>query len=101
MTNGGGLAQARHRHRRSGPGRTAGRALLGLGAKGYTLSEVRGSGARGVRAGQPDVNVKIEAVVSPEVADRILAHLAEHYFAHYAVIAYVETVAVVRGEKYT
>lgn len=77
------------------------RALLSLGAKGYTLSEVRGSGARGVRAGELDVNVKIEAVVSPEVADRILAHLAERYFAHYAVIAYVETVAVVRGEKYT
>ncbi len=77
------------------------RALLSLGAKGYTLSEVRGSGARGVRAGGPEVNVKIETVVSPEVADRILAHLAERYFTHYAVIAYVETVAVVRGEKYT
>jgi nitrogen regulatory protein PII len=76
------------------------RALLSLGAKGYTLSEVRGRGARGVRAGEPDVNVKIEAVVTPEVADRILAHLAERYFADYAVIAYVETVTVVRGEKY-
>lgn len=45
--------------------------------------------------------MKIEAVVSPEVADRILARLAQRHFEHYAVTAFVETVKVVRGEKYT
>lgn len=76
-------------------------AILRLGAKGYTLTEVRGSGSRGVREGEPEANVKIEAVVSPEVADRILDHLAERCFAHRAVIAFVETIEVVRGDKYT
>jgi nitrogen regulatory protein P-II 2 len=34
------------------------------------------------------------------VAERILARVAEEYFAHYAVIAWVEDVEVVRGDKY-
>ena len=33
-------------------------------------------------------------------AGRIIAHVAERYFPHYAVIAYVTAVEVVRGEKY-
>ena len=40
-------------------------------------------------------------MANPGVADRILTHLAERYFEHYAVIAFVETVEVMRGEKYT
>jgi nitrogen regulatory protein PII len=77
------------------------REVLRLGAKGYTLSEVQGEGSRGVRTGElAGKNIKIETVVTPEVADRILERLAEAYFPHYAVIAYVETVEVVRGEKY-
>jgi nitrogen regulatory protein P-II 2 len=72
-----------------------------LGAKGYTLSEVRGEGSRGVRAHEWEGrDAKIEAVVSPEVADRIVDHIAKQYFAYHAVIVYVQTVDVVRGEKY-
>jgi len=44
--------------------------------------------------------VKIETIVSPEVADRIIEHIAEHYFQHYAVIVYAQPVEVVRGNKY-
>lgn len=72
-----------------------------LGARGYTLTEASGEGSRGVRAHEwegPDV--KVETVVSPEVAERILAHVAEQYFEYYAVIAYVQDVTVVRGDKY-
>ena len=77
------------------------RELRGLGAKGYTLSEVRGEGSRGVRASEWEgKNIKIELLVSPAVADRMLAHLADHYFTHFAVVAYLQTVEVVRGEKY-
>ena len=45
-------------------------------------------------------NIKIETLVNAEVADHILAHLAENYFLHYAVVAFVENVVVVRGDKY-
>ena len=72
-----------------------------LGAKGYTITQARGEGSRGIRSvdweGQ---NIRLETIVSEEVALRILQRLQEEYFTHYAVIAYVENVWVVRGEKY-
>lgn len=78
------------------------REIKKLGAKGYTITPARGEGSRGVRASEWEgSNIRLETVVSPAVAERILNHLAETYFANYAVIAYVETVEVVRGEKYT
>ncbi|MBL8045842.1 MAG: hypothetical protein JNL09_04835 [Anaerolineales bacterium] len=72
-----------------------------LGARGYTITQARGEGSRGVRASEWEgQNIKLESIVSPAVADKILAHLAEHYFEYYAVVAYAEHVEVVRGEKY-
>jgi nitrogen regulatory protein PII len=72
-----------------------------LGAKGYTVSQVRGEGSRGVRTNEWErENSKIETVVSPKVADEILTRLAEKYFSDYAVIVYVHDVGVSRGEKY-
>ena len=72
-----------------------------LGAKGYTITPARGEGSRGIRSvdweGQ---NIRLETIVSEEVALRIVQRLREEYFPHYAVIAYVENVWVVRGEKY-
>lgn len=77
------------------------RALEELGSKGFTLTEATGKGSRGVRASEwegPDV--RIETIVSPAVADAIVSHIAEHYFAHYAVIVHMHDTEVVRGEKY-
>jgi nitrogen regulatory protein P-II 2 len=72
-----------------------------LGARGYTVGEARGEGTRGLHTidweGQ---NWRIETLVSPEVARRILTHLADHYFTDFAVIAYMVDAEVVRGEKY-
>ena len=77
------------------------RDLRALGAKGYTITEARGQGSRGVRASEWEGrNLKLEAIVSEAVAHRVLERLAERYFEHYAVIAYLETVEVVRGDKY-
>jgi nitrogen regulatory protein PII len=76
-------------------------ALRRLGARGFTVTESRGEGSRGMRASEvPGEGVRIETVVGEEVADRILDHVARQYFPNYAVIAYVATVEVVRGEKY-
>jgi nitrogen regulatory protein PII len=75
--------------------------LRALGARGYTVGDVHGAGSRGMRASDPPgEGVRIETVVSPEVAERILERVAEQYFPHYAVIAFVTTVEVVRGDKY-
>ena len=72
-----------------------------LGAKGYTITPARGEGSRGLRSADGEgQNIRLETIVSEEVALRILQRLQEEYFPHYAVIAYVENVWVVRGEKY-
>lgn len=77
------------------------RELKQLGARGYTIGAARGEGTRGLRAidweGQ---SVRIETLVSAETAERIMAHLAQQYFAAYAVIAYSVDAEVLRGEKY-
>lgn len=77
------------------------RELRQLGARGYTIAEARGEGTRGLHAidweGQ---NVRIETLVSPEAAERIMEHVAQHYFADYAVIVYRVDAEVVRSEKY-
>lgn len=71
------------------------------GAKGHTLTECEGSGSRHRRVGEVlGANIKLELIVSAEVADRMLKVLAEEYFPHYAVIAYISSVSVDRGEKY-
>jgi len=44
--------------------------------------------------------VRIETIVGPAVADRILEHVSANYFEDYAVIAWVDDVGVVRGDKY-
>ena len=77
------------------------RKLEELGATGYTLTQASGKGSRGVRASEwegPDT--RIETLVSPEVAEKIVAHVAEEFFEHYAVIVYVQDAEVVRGDKY-
>ena len=75
--------------------------LLALGASGFSVVEGRGEGTRHLHASDfPGANVRIETVVPPEVADRILAHLADRYFQDYSIIAYQTDVAVVRSEKY-
>jgi nitrogen regulatory protein P-II 2 len=75
--------------------------LRALGASGFTVVEGRGEGSRALHAAEiPGINVRIETIVTPEVADRILAHVAETYFTDYEVIAYLSNVDVLRPEKY-
>ncbi len=75
-------------------------AIRDVGARGWTLTEVRGEGSRGVRASEWEGNVKIETLVPSAVADRLLAVLARDFFPNFAVVAYADRVRVVRGEKY-
>jgi nitrogen regulatory protein P-II 2 len=72
-----------------------------LGATGYTLTDARGEGTRGVHMSEwMGRNLRLEIISTPEVAERILEHLAHDYFRDFAVIAYVVDVDVVRGDKY-
>ncbi len=75
--------------------------LRSVGARGYTLTDAEGEGSRQRRVGEIlGANIRIESIVSPEVADRLLQLISNEYFDRFAVIAYLSTVSVVRGEKY-
>jgi len=77
------------------------KALHDLGATGCSIVDGRGEGSRQAHATDvPGVNIRIEAIVRPEVADRIMAHVAAHYFTHWSLIAYVVDVVVARAGKY-
>jgi len=72
-----------------------------IGATGYTCYAVRGQGARGIRPRHAEpANTKIEIIAAAEVAQKILAHVATHYFEQYAMIALLDDVEVLRGEKF-
>ena len=76
---------------------------VGLGATGYTLSEVIGEGslsARNVIVTGSSKTMKLELVVPMSIAEKILTHVSHHYFEHYAIIAWLSDVQVVRGQAY-
>ena len=75
--------------------------LRSVGARGYTLTDAEGEGSRQRRVGEIlGANIRIESIVSPEVADRLLQLISNEYFDRFAVIAYLSTVSVIRGDKY-
>jgi nitrogen regulatory protein P-II 2 len=77
------------------------RDVQAAGARGWTVTEARGQGTRSVRASEGEgANVRLETLVQPDVAQRLLALLARDYFPHFAVVAWTSEVQVVRGEKY-
>jgi nitrogen regulatory protein P-II 2 len=74
-----------------------------LGATGYSLTEIQGQGSRSTRnviiTGGAKT-MKAEFVVPMDVAEKILKHVSHTYFEHYACIAWLCDVQVVRGESY-
>lgn len=73
-----------------------------LGATGYTITDARGKGGRGVRNASwtPSANIRIEVVCQAGVADAIAARLQTRYYDNYAMILYIGDVAVLRPEKF-
>ena len=73
-----------------------------LGAHGYTVADVRGKGARGVRNAGFDLtaNIRIEIVCTAETADAIATALRERYYDDYAMIMFVADVHVQRPLKF-
>ena len=71
------------------------------GAHGWTVCDARGQGSRGIRASEFEgSNIRLETLVSAEVADRFLEVLARDYFPRYAVVAWTTSAQVVRAAKY-
>jgi nitrogen regulatory protein P-II 2 len=76
--------------------------LQEIGAHGYTLFTVEGSGAKGPRVADIEefANIQVEVIVQPEVAEKLLTCLGKDFFPRYAMIAYESDVQVLRREKF-
>lgn len=73
-----------------------------LGIRGYTLSDARGKGSRGVRDADWDEsrNLRLEIICGRAQAEAFLKHLHVRYYAHYAMVAFLSEVEVLRPDKF-
>lgn len=77
------------------------RDVRACGAHGWTITPAHGEGPRNRRVGDLEGgNVRLETLVSPSVADRIMARLAADYFPNYAAVAWLSEVQVARSARY-
>jgi len=76
--------------------------LEGLGAGGYTITDARGKGSRGVRNAQWEHSgtIRVEVVCDAATADAIAAHLKDRFYDNYAMILFISDVDVLRPEKF-
>ncbi len=73
-----------------------------LGIRGYTISDARGKGSRGVRDADWDEskNIRIDIICARPQAEILLTHLQERYYSNYAMVAYFSEVEVLRPGKF-
>lgn len=77
------------------------RDIEAAGARGWTITPGQGRG--GARVGPSEwegANIRVETLVSRQVADRILEVLERDYFPHYSVVAWLAEVRVVRAQRF-
>lgn len=72
------------------------------GAHGYTVTDARGSGQRGVRAPgvENGANIRLEVICEDSVARGIAETLHRNYFKDFAMVLYLQDVEVMRGDKF-
>lgn len=73
-----------------------------LGAPGYTITNARGKGSRGVRnaAWEANANIRVEIICVETVAMLIAQHLKERYYENYAMVTFFSDVEVLRPDKF-
>lgn len=72
------------------------------GVTGYTITDARGKGSRGVRDAGWDVsaNIRIEIVCNDVLAHQVADNMRKKYYDNYAMITYIADVEVMRSEKF-
>ena len=72
------------------------------GASGYTVSDARGCDSRGRRSAswEHNTNIRIEILCDTELAQRIVERLRTRYYGDYAMVMWLQDVAVFRPEKF-
>jgi nitrogen regulatory protein PII len=76
--------------------------LLAAGAKGYTVSEARGRGSRGVQDGRwlLSSNVRIEILCQEDVARRIVEMIVSKHSDNFGLVVYAVDVETIRSDKF-
>ena len=76
--------------------------LQELGAPGWTIADVRGSGHHGERRAGWDNegNIRVEIICAGELAERIAGHLQQRYYDNYAMVCYLSPVQVLRPDRF-
>ena len=75
--------------------------IKACGARGYSVGHVTGEGTTGRHTHNLNgPSVRIESVVTEDVAQTILGRLANDYFPNFAVIAWLSPVRVARPERF-
>lgn len=77
------------------------RELEELGARGYTITDARGKGHRGLRnaSWSPSSNIRIEIVCDEQTAATLTRHM-RNYCDNYAMSLWIYDVQVLRQDKY-
>ncbi len=73
-----------------------------LGAQGYTISDARGKGGRGVRNArwEATANIRIEIICDQSTCEKIAMYLKENFYDDYAMILFESDVNVLRPDKF-
>jgi len=76
--------------------------LESLGVRGFTITDARGKGSRGLRQSDwaQEGNIRVEVICDPAVADNIAERMREKFYAHYAMILFMQDVSVLRSDKF-
>jgi len=78
------------------------RELDRMGVKGYTVSDARGRGNRGVRDAAWDeaANIRLEVICSRQMAETVLSEWQMRYYRNYAMVAFLSEIEILRPEKF-
>jgi nitrogen regulatory protein PII len=78
------------------------RLLREVGAHGWTLFEVEGTGSWGERTAEMSefANIQVEVIVPPAVGDQLMERLERDFFPKFAMVAYEADVRVRRASKF-
>ncbi len=78
------------------------RCLLDKGAHGYTITDARGLGQRGLRSAdfEQGGNIRLEVICEEGVARKIADELHQRYFRDFAMVLFTHEVEVLRADKF-
>ncbi len=73
------------------------------GAMGYTISNAKGKGSNGTRAGswEANSNIRVEIICDANFATHFTRHLQKTYYDNYGMVAFTNDIEVLRPQKFS